>query len=83
MTEQISSSKENSIFFDNVTIKDEVEDKISTKVLVDNKIDIKAASDTKIIDTTVPDVVDAKIEIEDSEELKLFEINEGTRYALF
>ena len=66
-----------------MTIKDEVEEKISTKVLLDNKIDIKAASDTKIIDSTAPDVVDAKIEIEDSEELKLFEINEGTRYALF
>ena len=83
MTEQISSSKENSKFFDSVTIKDEVEEKISTKVLLDNKIDTNSASDTKIIDTTVPDVVDAKIEIEDSEELKLFEINEGTRYALF
>ena len=66
-----------------MTIKDEVEEKISTNILLDNAIDIKAASDTKIIDTTVPDVVDAKIEIEDSEELKLFEINEGTRFALF
>ena len=66
-----------------MTIKDEVEEKISTKVLLDNKIDTNSASDTKIIDSTAPDVVDAKIEIEDSEELKLFEINEGTRYALF
>ena len=82
ITEQISNSKENSIIANNVTIKDEVDDKTLTTDLVENTNCIDdATSDTKIVDTLALEVVEAKIEIEDSEELKLLDINEETRFV--
>ena len=82
ITEQISNSKENSIIANNVSIKDEVDDKTLTYDLVENTNCIDdATSDTKIVDTLALEVVEAKIEIEDSEELKLLDINEETRFV--
>ena len=65
-----------------MTIKDEVDDKTLTYDLVENTNCIDdATSDTKIVDTLALEVVEAKIEIEDSEELKLLDINEETRFV--